>query len=118
MKEEYKDAFIGGAMLRTDLQWFQTESGGTWNGGRLVSHKQGLDLRNLDACLYNEVEEKYEFNAWWYCTMPLNIINKKNLPMPIFIFFLQQCQDLVCSINRLRLHNNIIIHKQDMCQNF
>ena len=72
-------------MLRTDLQWFQTESGGTWNGGRLVSHKQGLDLRNLDACLYNEVEEKYEFNAWWYCTMPLNIINKKNLPMPIFI---------------------------------
>lgn len=85
LKEEYKDAFIGGAMLRTDLQWFQTESGGTWNGGRLVSHKQGLDLRNLDACLYNEVEEKYEFNAWWYCTMPLNIINKKNLPMPIFI---------------------------------
>ena len=72
-------------MLRTDLQWFQTESGGTWNGGKLVSHKQGLDLRNLDACLYNEVEEKYEFNAWWYCTMPLSIINDNNLPMPIFI---------------------------------
>ena len=85
VKDEYIDAFIGGAMLRTDLQWFQTESGGTWNGGKLVSHKQGLDLRNLDACLYNEVEEKYEFNAWWYCTMPLSIINDKNLPMPIFI---------------------------------
>ena len=85
LKDEYAEAFIGGAMLRTDLQWFQTESGGTWNGGRLVSHKQGLDLRSLDACLYNEIEEKYEFNAWWYCTMPLSIINEQNLPMPIFI---------------------------------
>ena len=85
LKEEYKDSFIGGAMLRTDLQWFQTEAGGTWNGGKLVSHKQGLDLRNVDTCLYNEVEEKYEFNAWWYCTMPLNIISDENLPMPIFI---------------------------------
>lgn len=85
VKDEYKDAFIGGAMLRTDWQWFQTEAGGTWNAGRLVSHKQGLDLRVLDACLYNEVEEKCDFNAWWYCTMPIGVITDKNLPMPIFI---------------------------------
>lgn len=85
LKDEYKDAFIGGAMLRTDLQWFQTESGGTWNAGQLVSHKQGLDLRNIDACLYNEVEEKCDFNAWWYCTMPIGVVTDKNLPMPIFI---------------------------------
>ena len=85
LKDEYKDAFIGGAMLRTDLQWFQTEAGGTWNAGQLVSHKQGLDLRNLDACLYNEVEEKCDFNAWWYCTMPIDIVTDVNLPLPIFI---------------------------------
>lgn len=85
LKDEYKDAFIGGAMLRTDLQWFQTESGGTWNAGQLVSHKQGLDLRNIDACLYNEVEEKCDFNAWWYCTMPIGVVTDENLPMPIFI---------------------------------
>ena len=72
-------------MLRTDLQWFQTEAGGTWNAGQLVSHKQGLDLRNLDACLYNEVEEKCDFNAWWYCTMPIDIVTDVNLPLPIFI---------------------------------
>lgn len=85
VKDEYSEAFIGGAMLRTDLQWLQTESGAVWNGGKLISHKQGLDLRNLDACLYNEIEEKCEFNAWWYCTIPLSIINEQNLPMPIFI---------------------------------
>lgn len=85
LKDGYKDSFVGGAMLRTDLQWFQTEAGGTWNAGQLISHKQGLDLRILDACLYNEVEEKCDFNAWWYCTMPIDVVTDENLPMPIFI---------------------------------
>ena len=85
LKEEYKEAYIGGAMLRTDLQWFQTEAGGIWNAGRLISHKSGLDLRNLEACLYNEVEEKCEFNAWWYCTIPMKFVREDNLPLPIFI---------------------------------
>ncbi len=85
LKEQYVDAFVGGAMLRTDDQWFQTEAGGTWNSGSLISHKQGLDLRSLDACLYNEVEEGCEFNAWWYCVVPINVVRENNLPLPIFI---------------------------------
>ncbi len=85
LKPEYEDAYIGGAMLRTDRQWFQTESGGSWNSGELVSHKQGLDLRDLDACLYNEFEEKCDFQAWWYCVIPIKFIREDNLPIPIFI---------------------------------
>ena len=85
LKPEYKDTYIGGAMLRTDLQWFQTEAGGIWNAGRLISHKSGLDLRSLDACLYNEFEEKCEFNAWWYCAIPMQFVREDNLPLPIFI---------------------------------
>lgn len=85
LKEEYLDTFIGGAMLRMDLQWFQTEAGATWNAGRIESHKSGLDLRKVEDCLYNEVEEKSDFNAWWYCTFPIDIIRDDNLPMPIFI---------------------------------
>ena len=85
LKPQYKDTYVGGAMLRTDLQWFQTEAGGLWNCGQLVGHKNGLDLRNLDACLYNEFEEKCDFNAWWYCTVPMKFITEENLPLPIFI---------------------------------
>lgn len=85
LKEQYKDAFIGGAMLRLDRQYFQVESGAVWNSGNLISYKQGLDLNSLDACLFNEFEERTQFNAWWYCAFPLNIINDNNLPMPIFI---------------------------------
>lgn len=85
LKEEYRDTFIGGAMLRLDQQYMQVESGAVWNGGYLDSLKHGLDLRTCDACLYNEIEEYAEFNAWWYCCFPMSIVTKDNLPLPIFI---------------------------------
>ncbi len=85
LKDEYRDAFVGGAMLRLDNQYIQTENGARWNKGYLISHKSGLDLREVEACLYNEFEEKTEFNAWWYCAFPSSVISDKNLPLPIFI---------------------------------
>lgn len=108
LKPEYQDSYIGGAMLRTDKQWFQTESGGSWNNGQLVSHKSGLDLRDLDACLYNELEEKCEFNAWWYCTIPMEFVREDNLPLPIFI----RGDDVeygLRNMNRLILMNGICV---------
>ena len=85
LKSGYADSFVGGAMIRTDKQWLQTEAGGSWNSGYLVSHKQGVDLRTLDGCLFNEIEEKCDFNAWWYCAMPFGVVNGENLPLPVFI---------------------------------
>lgn len=85
IKNEYRDAFIGGAMLRTDQQYRQVEAGASWNGGNLNSLKSGLDLRFCDGCLYNEMEEYTEFNAWWYCCFPMDIVREDNLPLPIFI---------------------------------
>ncbi len=85
IKEEYREAFIGGAMLRIDQPSIQVEAGASWNSGKLVSLKSGLDLRHVDACLYNEVEEFTEFHAWWYCCFPMKIVQKDNLPLPLFI---------------------------------
>lgn len=85
IKEEYREAFIGGAMLRIDQPNIQVEAGASWNSGKLVSLKSGLDLRHVDACLYNEVEEFTEFHAWWYCCFPMKIVQKDNLPLPLFI---------------------------------
>ena len=85
IKDEYRDAFIGGAMLRTDQQYRQVEAGASWNGGNLNSLKSGLDLRFCNGCLYNEMEEYTEFNAWWYCCFPMDIVREDNLPLPIFI---------------------------------
>lgn len=84
-KPKYISAFVGGAMLRLDQPTIQVESGASWNGGRLISNKSGLRLSGLDACLYNEIEEYTEYNAWWFCCTPINVVRNDNLPMPIFI---------------------------------
>jgi GT2 family glycosyltransferase len=85
LKEEYKEAFIGGAMLRSDQQYVQVESGASWNAGKLVSLKGNMDMRRWEDCLFNEIEEYTEFNAWWYCCIPFNVIREDNLPLPLFI---------------------------------
>lgn len=85
IREEFRDAFVGGAMLRLDKPYFQVEAGAVWNGGRLVSLKHGLDLRKLEACLFNETEQMPEYNAWWFCAFPVEVASEDNLPMPIFI---------------------------------
>jgi len=85
LKDQYVDTFVGGAMLRLDQQSIQVESGASWNGGFLNSLKHGLDLCHLDDCLYNEIEEYTEFNAWWYCCFPISVVRDDNLPLPIFI---------------------------------
>ena len=85
LKDEYKDAFIGGAMLRSDDRNIQVEAGAAWHAGRQLPLKRNLDMVSCDACLYNETEEYAEYNAWWYCCMPISVVTEKNLPMPVFI---------------------------------
>lgn len=84
-KPEYRELFIGGAMLRLDDQAAQVEAGASWNAGNLISNKQDLSMKKLKDCLINEEEEYTEFNAWWYCCIPMSIVTPKNLPLPIFI---------------------------------
>ena len=85
LKEEYRHAFIGGAMFRLDRQHIQVEAGAVWNGGAVISRKSGLDVRSLDACLYNELEETVDYNAWWYSVVPMENVRADNLPLPVFI---------------------------------
>ena len=87
MKEEYLDAFIGGAMLRLDQQYIQHENGAVWHPdtGLISPLKTGLDLRSGKNCLYNEIEEYENYNAWWYCCFPLSVASDCNLPFPYFI---------------------------------
>ena len=44
LREEYLDAFIGGAMLRLDRQYIQVEAGAVWDAGCLetAQNESGL----------------------------------------------------------------------------
>ncbi len=85
LKEEYRDAFVGGAMLRLDHQNIQVECGAVWNQGELIGRKCGLNMCAIEPCLYNEVEETIDYSAWWYTALPISVVKDDNLPIPIFI---------------------------------
>lgn len=87
IREKYRDAFVGGAMLRLDRQFMQHESGAVWHADTaMVSPlKDGLDLRKVRNCIYNEIEEYASYNAWWYSCFPLYVVEDNNLPFPFFI---------------------------------
>lgn len=81
---EYQKSFVGGAMLRKDMKYYQVESGANWNGGMISSNRHGLDMRNSYNCLLNELDTRTEYNAWWFCTVPIEYLREDNLPLPIF----------------------------------
>ena len=85
LTDNYKDAFIGGAMLRLDFPYRQVEAGAAWNCGDIISFKRDYDLRDVKSVVLNEIEESSQYNAWWYCAFPANVVNDENLPLPIFI---------------------------------
>jgi len=89
LKDRYKNSFIGGAMLRRDEPWVQEEAGATWNG---ILHPlgKGYDLRKAENIIKNDEIYPVDYNAWWYCCMPISEIGLDNLPLPFFI----HCDDM------------------------
>ncbi len=85
VREEHKDAFLGGAMLRLDNRYMQSEAADFWTmmGSKPIKYK--YDLKNFDFVLKNEIEDSVNYLSWWYCVMPIKVVNKNNFPLPIFI---------------------------------
>lgn len=85
LKPEHRDAFIGGHMLKIDAQNIQSEAADHWD---IVAHhpvKYNYDLEKANMLIKNEIEDSVNYFGWWYCCMPLSVLNDNNLPLPIFI---------------------------------
>ena len=85
LKKEYANYMLGGAMLLEDQKYIQAVSGEEWTPKKTILRKANADLRNEINVLKNEIEEPVNYNGWWYCCIPVSIIKKDNLPLPIFI---------------------------------
>ncbi len=86
LKEEFKDYTMAGSIIQLDKPYRQYEEGAQWNKGKIQALKYKVDLRDVKVLLKNEEEtEKVEYAGWWYCCIPLSVINKENLPLPVFI---------------------------------
>ncbi|MBR3245841.1 MAG: glycosyltransferase [Parasporobacterium sp.] len=86
VKEEYEKAFVGGSMLRMDIPYIQSESGGIWNRESAVPFGFLTDLRDSFACIKNEFDHPSDYNAWWFCVVPISYLKEDNLPLPLFVF--------------------------------
>lgn len=88
-KNEYKNAFINGAMLYYEDKNFQHEDIGTIsNKAKFSPRKPRYCMTQLKDVLDNErwfppIDNQY--GAWWYCCIPMNVIENKGLPLPLFI---------------------------------
>ena len=88
LKPEYREHFISGAMLILEDKSRQHEDVGCIlpDGG----YSQLKPQWNHDF-LYDNLKNEYDYQApncyqaWWYCCIPMTVIEKNGLPMPIFI---------------------------------
>lgn len=87
LKDEYRESFIAGAMLNIDDPYIQYENTAYWNKFRPSSLGSNYDLSNLELLIKNEklIERENKYAGWWYCCIPIKIVRKIGLPLPVFI---------------------------------
>lgn len=96
LKPEYQKRMISGAMLNYRVGEEQWEDIGYMSAqGTFNPCKDQLNLTLLDDLVYNELFEPSEsmrkamYAAWWYCCIPVDIIERNDLPLPVFV----RCDD-------------------------
>lgn len=102
LRPEYEDAFIGGAMCRMDKQYLQHASGEFWHSERpecfVETFNNNRDLRDIVQILENENFTNANYQAWWFCAIPMMYIREDNLSLPLFI----KSDDIEFSIRNLK----------------
>lgn len=112
LSPKYRDATVGGSMLVLEKPYIQHEMGGFFNGLKISAGNSGADLSDVKNLIKNETPLKADYNAWWYCCMPVEYAFKNGLPLPLFI----KCDDVeygIRCITNLILMNGIGIWHQD-----
>lgn len=105
LKNEYANSFVGGAMFFIDRKYIQHANGEYWHGERydsfITTYNLNRDMREIINVAENENITNANYQAWWYCVIPMSICRVDNLPLPFFI----KSDDIEYSIRNM---NNLI----------
>ena len=92
--DEYRDAFVNGAMLSLGQPYRQFEDVATVSkSGVLCKSKPDYDLRLAKDVLANEtapIDFPHTYGGWWFSAFPVKAIKENGLPLPFFI----RCDDV------------------------
>ncbi len=88
IRETYAQAFVGGAMLDGEKRNELFASAETLDGPCLLkrAYHTGSDLSDRRFLVQHELPLNLDsqHQAWWYCTIPVPVIRKIGLPLPLF----------------------------------
>ncbi|MBQ3117280.1 MAG: glycosyltransferase [Alphaproteobacteria bacterium] len=92
LKDEYKGAFINGAMMDLYRKDVFFENLSVQHRLWLTGYYNNIDVTNIDNVMKtNDISfdtfgnrNRYVSSAWWYCSFPTDFAKEKGLPMPIF----------------------------------
>ena len=94
VREQYKDAFLNGAMLSLEQPNMQYEDVAVVRKDGVYDRiKPDLRMDCVSDLIINEtidVELKNAYGAWWFCCIPVSAIHKYGLPLPLFV----RCDDV------------------------
>ena len=85
LRPEFREAFVGGAMFRTDAFAVQNEMANRWEAGRVIPLHYNITMDSFAKVVLNENPAHINYFSWWFCCMPAGVIRSDNLPLPIFI---------------------------------
>ena len=87
LKQEHRDDWLGFSMLPLSKPTTQFELGTNWNGIKMMINKHNFDVSKVDNLFKNQVNNKYNYSAWWSLIMPVSVLEKYGYPYPFFIKF-------------------------------
>lgn len=98
VKDEWREAFISGAMMSLDEPDIRPEDMGFFNkAGWCQPIKPVMRMSVLHDVIENEAyqlpeprnlfEDQYtqRYQAWWYCCIPMTQIERRGMPLPLFV---------------------------------
>lgn len=112
IKPEYSDYFISGAMLSADENWLQYERNASLSKTGFIHHGAYEDTRSWDVAYYSAIVPAHPGIAgWWYCCIPIKVINEYNLPIPVFVRGDDVEYSIRCSKNILSFNGICVWHE-------
>ncbi len=89
LKEPWREASIGGALMREDYPYILFCAGEEWENGVVKNPEKNLDVRDFGnaSCAYltEPGKEQGWYSGWWCCCYSLNTVGQDNLPLPLFL---------------------------------
>lgn len=76
---------VGGSLLKQEAPAIQHEMGANWNGIDAEPENHDFNLALPIDVLRNEKDKMIDYNGWWFMCMPLSVVDKHLLPLPLFI---------------------------------